>query len=79
MTASTVRLFRTAPAAAPAALVAAWLIDALAGIDSVCLSSSKTEQIRFVVDPVEMQEPVIDIIKSTLAEPRFAGWQVLGE
>ena len=79
MSASTVCLCRTHAAANPAALVAAWLIDALAGIDAVCLTLSMTELIRFDIDPVEMQEPVTDIIRSALAEPRFAGWQVLGE
>jgi len=79
VTASTVRLCRTESAANPAALVAAWLIDALAGTDAVCLTMSRTELIRFDIDPVESQPEVSDIIRSALTEPRFAGWQVLAD
>jgi hypothetical protein len=79
VTVLTVRLCRTEPEANPAALVAAWLVDALAGAGTVCLTLSMTELIRFDIDPIQTQEPVIDIIRAALAEPRFAGWQVLGE
>ena len=79
MAASLVRFRRTDPAANPAALVAAWLIDALACDSGVRLQSSDAECIMLDVWPARRQVSIRELIGSALSEPRFAGWQVVFE
>lgn len=75
MAAATVRFCRTDPAASPPALVAAWLMDALGGPDSVRLSCSEAELIQFEVTE-DGRPPVRSLALSALSEARFAGWEV---
>jgi hypothetical protein len=77
--ASVVRCWRTDPAGSPAALVAAWLIDAMAGIEGVQLSCADGESVVLAVAPAPGVSAVRDVLTQALAEPRFAGWQVLFE
>ncbi|HTZ43739.1 MAG TPA: hypothetical protein VMB79_07730 [Jatrophihabitans sp.] len=79
MAASIVRFRRVDPAANPAALVAAWLIDALAADSGVRLQSSDAECIMLDVSPAPRQASVRELVGTALAEPRFAGWQVVFE
>lgn len=76
MTASTVRFNRIDPDASPSALVAAWLVDALAATNSVRLSQSDVEWILLEVNESDVRGPVRNLVRSALAEPRFAGWEV---
>ena len=76
MTASTVRFSRIDPEASPSALVAAWLMDALSGTNSVRLSQSDAEWILLEVNEPDVPGPVRTLVRSALAEPRFAGWEV---
>ncbi len=80
MTASTVRFFKTDPGARPAALVATWLIDALAGATAgVRLSCSNTELIMLDVRTSEAHLPIHQLLMTALAEARFAGWELSRE
>lgn len=74
VTASTVRFCRTDPGANPAALVAAWLIDALAGHVGIELSCSNPEIILLDVASPEARGSVRQIANTALEEARFAGW-----
>ncbi len=76
MTASTVRFSRIDPAASPSALVAAWLMDALGATNSVRLSKSGVEWILLEVNEMDVRGPVRTLVRSALAEPRFAGWEI---
>lgn len=76
VTGSTVRFCRIDPAASPAALVAAWLLDALSGTASIELSCSGAEFIMLDVEPTEAGLPVRLMVNTALAEARFAGWQL---
>ncbi|MEO6703208.1 MAG: hypothetical protein ABI140_02595 [Jatrophihabitantaceae bacterium] len=67
---------RTHPAANPAALVAAWLLDVLRGAGRVELSSSNSEHILLAVLPREARVPVRLIADRALTEARFAGWEL---
>jgi hypothetical protein len=77
--ASFVRCGRVDPAASPAALVGAWLIDALSGTTGISLTCSGSELLMLEVALPEMQDAVRVDVACVLGEPRFAGWQVLGE
>jgi hypothetical protein len=74
-----VRCWRTDPAGSSAALVAAWLIDATAGIEGVRLSCADGESVVLAVAPAQGVSAIRDVLTRALAEPRFAGWQVLFE
>lgn len=71
-----VRCWRADPAGSPAALVAAWLIDAMAEVDGVRLRCADAESVVLDVAP-DRQHGIRDVLDRALAEPRFAGWQVL--
>ncbi|MFL6161583.1 MAG: hypothetical protein ACJ74U_05085 [Jatrophihabitantaceae bacterium] len=73
-----VRCRRTDPAGSSAALVAAWLIDAMAGID-VRLNCADAESVVLDVAPAQGLPVIRAVLDRALAEPRFAGWQVLFE
>ncbi len=75
----TVGFRRTDPRASPAALVAAWLMDALGGTASIELSRSEEEIILLGIEPPEAQLPVRRIVRTALAEERFAGCEVARE
>ncbi|MDQ2836367.1 MAG: hypothetical protein M3Y89_02975 [Actinomycetota bacterium] len=79
VTAWTVRFCRTDPGASPAALVAAWLIDALAGQVGIELSCSNPEIILLGVASPEARGSVRQIVHATLEEARFAGWELACE
>jgi hypothetical protein len=68
--------WRADPVSSSAALVAAWLIDALAGVDGVRLRCANAERVMLDVAGPNLQA-IRDVLDRTLAEPRFAGWQVL--
>lgn len=74
--ASIVRCWRAGPSGSSAALVAAWLIDAMAGMEGVRLRSADTEFVVLDVAP-DLLAGVREALDRTLAEPRFTGWQVL--
>ena len=76
MAASTLSFCRTDPRASPAALVAAWLIDAIAGGAKVELARSETEFITLDVGAGGAHGPVRQLAGSALAEARFAGWEL---
>lgn len=73
--ASIVRCWRADPAGCSAALVAAWLIDAMAGIDGVRFRRTETDFVVLDVAPHCLCDIRIVLVR-TLAEPRFLGWQV---
>ncbi len=75
--ASIVRCWRVDPEGSPAALVAAWLIDVLASLDGVRLNSAEAESVVLDVGPSQCPAKIRDVIEEALAEPRFAGWQLL--
>jgi hypothetical protein len=77
--ASSVRCGRVDPAGSPAALVGAWLMDALSGTTGISLSCVGREMIMIEVALAEMQAAVRVDVACVLGEPRFAGWQILGE
>ena len=77
--ASVVRCWRADPAGSSAALVAAWLIDAMAGIEGVRLSCADGESVVLAVAPAHGVSAIREVLAQALAEPRFAGWQVLFE
>ncbi|MGI8665742.1 MAG: hypothetical protein ACR2N4_06910 [Jatrophihabitans sp.] len=79
MTASTVRFCRTDPGASPAALVAAWLIDALAGCHLIGLSCADPELIQLDIGSPEAQLPIRRLFDTALTEARFAGWELACE
>ena len=74
--ASIVRCWRAGPAGSSAALVAAWLLDAMAGVDGVRLRSANSEFVELDVAP-DLLPGIRKVLDRTLAEPRFIGWQVL--
>jgi hypothetical protein len=74
---SMVRCWRTDPASSSAAMVAAWLIDVLAGVEGVRLSCAGTESVVLGVDPSQCVEKIREVLDRALAEPRFTGWQLL--
>jgi hypothetical protein len=73
--ASIVRCWRVDPAGSPAALVAAWLIDVMAGIEEVRLRSADQDSV--VLDVTHLLPGTRDLLDRAFAEPRFAGWQLL--
>jgi len=75
--ASIVRCWRADPAGSPAALVAAWLIDAMAGVEGVRLRFADTDFVVLDVAAPHLLGGIRDLLDRALAEPRFAGWQVL--
>jgi hypothetical protein len=75
--ASIVRCWRADPAGCSAALVAAWLIDALAGEEGVRLRFADTDFVALDVAAPQLPDRVRDLLDRALAEPRFAGWKVL--
>jgi hypothetical protein len=77
--AAVIRCSRTDPAGSSAALVAAWLLDAMAGIEGVRLSCADGESVVLAVAPAQGVSAIRDVLTRALAEPRFAGWQVLFE
>jgi hypothetical protein len=77
--AAVVRCWRTNPAGSSAALVAAWLIDAMAGIEGVRLTCTDSESVVLAVASTQGVPVIRDVLTHALAEPRFAGWQVLFE
>jgi hypothetical protein len=74
--ASIVRCRRANPAGCSAALVAAWLIDAMSGIDGVRLSRAETDSVVLAV-ATHCLGDIRSELARTLAEPRFLGWQVV--
>ena len=79
MAASSVRCGRVDPAASPAALVGAWLIDALSSTIGISLTCSGSELIMIEVALPELEDAVRVDVACVMGEARFAGWQVLGE
>jgi hypothetical protein len=77
--ASSVRCGRVDPAASPAALVGAWVVDALAGTTGITLSCVGRELIIIAVALPEQQDAIRVELASVLSERRFAGWQIVGE
>jgi len=75
--ASIVRCWRADPGGSSAALVAAWLIDVLAGLEGVRLNSTQAESVVLDVGPPQCLAKIRDVIDEALTEPRFAGWQLL--
>ena len=73
----TIRLHRADFTGSPAALVAAWLIDALASAEGVSLTCANSDLIMLDVLPLDTGTSVHDIVNIALAESRFAGWHVL--
>jgi hypothetical protein len=76
--AASMRCCRIDPAASPAALVGAWLIDALSGTAAITVTCSSTDLIIIGITPPELAEPVRANMVCVLGEPRFAGWHILG-
>lgn len=74
--ASIVRCWRAGPSGSSAALVAAWLVDAMAGVEGVRLRSADTEYVVLDVAP-DLLPCIREVLDRALAEPRFTGWQVL--
>lgn len=74
--ASIIRCRRADPGGSPAALVAAWLIDAMAGIDGVRLHSAEQDSVALDVSAALLLSAIWDVLDRALAEPRFAGWQL---
>ena len=72
-----VRCWRVDPGGSSAALVAAWLIDAMAGVDGVRLRSADTDSVVLDVSAPHLVRGIRDKVDRALAEPRFAGWQML--
>jgi hypothetical protein len=75
--ASIVRCRRADPAGSSAALVAAWLVDATAGVVGVRLRFADTESVVLDVTEPDLLSAIRELLDRTLAEPRFAGWQLL--
>jgi hypothetical protein len=75
--ASMVRCWRTDPAGSSAVMVAAWLIDVLAGVEGVRLSCAGTESVVLDVAPSQCLDKIREVLDRALAEPRFIGWQLL--
>lgn len=75
----TVRCRKTDPRASPAALVAAWLFDALNGLQNIGLTWSDAELVLTDDSTAETSGPVRSLVDTTLAEARFAGWELACE
>lgn len=74
---SIVRCWRADPTGSSAALVAAWLIDAMAGIDGVRLRSADHDSVVLDVSETQLLPATREVLDRALAEPRFSGWQIL--
>jgi hypothetical protein len=74
-----IRCGRLDPAASPAVLVGAWLIDALSGTARISLMCSGNELIMLEVTPLDRHDGVQADVARVLCEPRFAGWRILDE
>jgi len=75
--ASIVRCWRADPAGSPAPLVAARLIDAMAGVEGVWLRFADTDIVVLDVAAPDLLGSIRELVDRALTEPRFAGWQVL--
>jgi hypothetical protein len=72
-----IRCWRTDPGGSSAALVAAWLIDAMVGLEGVRLHSAALGTVELGVSEPRLLPTTRDALGRALAEPRFAGWQLL--
>ena len=75
--ASIVRCWRADPGGSSAALVAAWLIDAMSGVEGVRLRFADTDFVVLDVAAPQLLGGIRELLDRALAEPRVAGWQVL--
>jgi len=74
---SIIRCWRSDPGGSPAALVAAWLLDVMVGIEGVRLHGADLVSVMLDMSDTPLLSTTREALGRALTEPRFAGWQLL--